>query len=131
MTFQPGDVGNPNGRPKGTRNRRTQEILDLIQARGDKDPLDALSEIVSTSENPDHRISAANILAPYLHSKCATKPAPRFIPEPITVPIFQSIEEAEQFLNSIAVRLGAGEIDSQSALETNTIVKTWIDLSCG
>ena len=25
------------------------------------------------------------------------------------------------------MRLGAGEIDSQSALETNTIVKTWID----
>ena len=38
-----GHSGNPEGRPKGSRNKRTQEILDLIQGRGDKDPLDALS----------------------------------------------------------------------------------------
>ena len=98
MTFQPGVAANPNGRPKGSRNRRTQEILDLIQGRGDKDPLDALSEIVSTSENPDHRISASNILAPYLHSKRGTASAPRFLETPVEVPTFNTVQEAEAYL---------------------------------
>lgn len=70
MTFQPGaETTRGPGRPKGSVNRRTQEILDLIKERGDVDPLVALSEIVSTSQIPEHRISASNILAPYLHSK--------------------------------------------------------------
>jgi hypothetical protein len=69
MTFQPGVAANPNGRPKGSRNRRTQEILDLIQGRGDKDPLDALSEIITTNKDAAIVAQAANILAPYVHSK--------------------------------------------------------------
>ena len=127
MTFVPGESGNPNGRQRGSRNRRTQEILDLVQGRVDKDPLDALSEIITTSENPEHRISASNILAPYLHSKCATKPTPRFVPELIEVPVFQSIDQAEDFLNDLSVRLGHGELDSQSVLELGSLIKQWID----
>ena len=127
MTFQLGAESHSPGRPKGSRNRRTQDILDLIQGRGDKDPLDALSEIVTTSENPDHRISASNILAPYLHSNDATKPTPRFVPEPIEVPVFQSIDQAEDFLNDLSVRLGRGELDSQSALELGSLIKQWIN----
>jgi hypothetical protein len=127
MVFQPGVAGNPNGRPKGSRNRRTQEILDLIQGRGDKDPLDALSEIVTTSDNPDHRISASNILAPYLHSKCATKPTPRFVPEQIEVPTFNTVQEAEAYLAHIPALLGRGELDSQTALELSTLTKNWLD----
>ena len=62
MTFQPGIASNPAGRPKGARNRRTQEILDLIQGRGDKDPLDALSEIITTNQDPNIVATAANML---------------------------------------------------------------------
>jgi hypothetical protein len=127
MGFQPGQVGNPNGRPVGSRNRRTQEILDLIQGRGDKDPLDALSEIISTSENPEHRISASNILAPYLHSKCATKHTPQFVPDQIEVPTFNTVQEAEAYLAHIPVLLGRGELDSQTALELSQLTKNWLD----
>ena len=123
-----GHTNNPNGRPLGSRNRRTTETFERLEGRGDKDPADFLSEIVSNENEPKElRVQAANFLMPYKYGKRGTIPIARFIPEPIIVPIFQSIDEAEQFLNSIAVRLGAGEIDSQSALETNTIVKTWID----
>jgi hypothetical protein len=69
MTFQPGVASNPTGRPKGARNRRTQEVLDLIEGRGDKDPLDALSEIVTINKDAAIVATASNILAPYLHSK--------------------------------------------------------------
>jgi hypothetical protein len=128
VTFQPGVTGNPVGRPKGARNRRTQEILDLISAQeGYKDPLQALSEIVSTSQNPEHRISASNILAPYLHSKRGMVPAPRFIDTPVVVPEFHSITEAENYLARIPVLLGNGELDSQTALELSTLTKNWID----
>ena len=127
MGFQPGQVGNPNGRPVGSRNRRTQEVLNLIQGRGDTDPLDALSEIVTTNKDPNIVATAANMLAPYVHSKRGTLSAPRFVPELIEVPSFTSIDQAEDFLNAIATRLGLSEIDSQSALELTTIVRTWID----
>jgi hypothetical protein len=127
MTFQPGIAANPNGRPKGSRNRRTQEILDLIQGRGDKDPLDALSEIVTTNKDPNIVATAANMLAPYVHSKRGTLSAPRFLPDTVEVPAFRSITEAEDYLASIPVLLGKGEIDSQTALELSTLTKNWLD----
>jgi len=58
---QPGESGNPNGRKPGSRNKRTQEVLDLIQARGDKDPLDALSEIITTNKDPSIVATASSI----------------------------------------------------------------------
>ena len=119
MTFQPGVAANPNGRPKGSRNKRTLEILDLIQGRGDKDPLDALSEIVTTNKDAAIVATASNILAPYLHSKrSVAAPAPRYIDSPVQVPEFQSVDQAETFLASLPVLLGRGELDSQTALET-------------
>jgi hypothetical protein len=84
--WQPGQSGNPAGRPKGSRNKRTQEIFDILEARGDKDPIDVLSDIITNSQDPYLKAQACNILAPYKHSKQSTTPAPRFIPEPITVP---------------------------------------------
>ena len=129
MPFQSGEQwnGNANGRQRGSRNRRTQEILDLIQGRGDKDPLDALSEIITTNQDPNIVATASNILAPYLHSKRSTAPTPRFVPEQIEVPQFTSITQAEDYLASIPVLLGRGEIDSQSALELSTLTKNWLD----
>ena len=127
MGFQSGQVGNPNGRPVGSRNKRTQVVLDLIQGRGDKDPLDALSEIVSTNQDPSIVAQACSILAPYCHSKRGALPAVQFIPEPIEVPVFQTIDEAEHFLNNLSVRLGRGELNSQSALELGSLIKQWID----
>jgi hypothetical protein len=115
------------GRPKGSLNKRTQEVLDLIQGRGDTDPLDALSKLITTSQDPNIVATASNMLAPYVHSKRGTLPAPRFIPEQIEVPTFTSIDKAEDYLNDLSVRLGHGELDSQSALELGSLVKQWID----
>jgi hypothetical protein len=128
MTFQPGNNANPNGRPKGARNRRTQEIIDLLQSRGDKDPLDFLSEVISSMEQypAELKVTAANYLTPYLHSKRGTAPAPRFIDTPIVVPEFHSVQEAEAYLASLPVLLGKGELDCQSALELSTQTRNWL-----
>jgi hypothetical protein len=37
--FQPGESGNPNGRPAGARGKRTKEIIKEIQKLGHKDCL--------------------------------------------------------------------------------------------
>jgi hypothetical protein len=82
MTFYPGETwnGNKDGRLKGSRNKRTQEILDLIQSRGDKDPLDFLSEVISTPNtySAELKVQACNILTPYLHGKVGSTPAARY-----------------------------------------------------
>src|SRR6516164_1949996 len=78
--WKPGQTGNPDGRPSGSRNRRTQEVLDNILALGHRDPLVTLSYIQNNDGDPAMRAMAANMLAPYLHSKNATKPVQ---PDPV------------------------------------------------
>jgi hypothetical protein len=82
MTFQSGHVANPNGRPKGARNKRSIEIFDKLQARGDLDPAEHLSSIVSDLKaSPELRAQAANFLLPYKYSKCGSTPPLRYIEE--------------------------------------------------
>ena len=129
MPFKAGENwnGNASGRPKGAVNRRTQEILDLIKERGDTDPLDALSHIVTNNKDPSIVAQAANILAPYVHSKRGTIPSPRFLPDSIEVPKFTSVNQAEDFLALIAQRAGKGELELQSATDICGMIRHWIE----
>jgi hypothetical protein len=134
MPFQSGEEwqksgGNAKGRVPGSRNKRTQEILDLIQSRGDKDPLDFLSEVISSTNHYPHelKVQASNILAPYLHSKRSVAPEPRFIQEPITVPHFQSIDEAEAYLAELPSRVGRGQISFDDAEKISFLTRNYIE----
>ena len=127
MPFQPGQISNPKGRVPGTRNKRDAEIWRKLEARGDKDPAELLSEIVTNEKDPKElRAQAANMLLPYKYSKRGTLPPPRFVEETIDVPDFTSVEQAEDFLASISKRAGTGELELQSALDISTLVKNWI-----
>ena len=126
--FQPGSSGNPNGRKPGTRNKRTEEIWGRLEARGDKDPADFLSELVTNESEPKElRATAANYLLPYKYGKRGVIPVAQFIPEQIEVPTFNTAQEAEAYLAHIPVLLGRGELDSQTALELSTLTKNWLD----
>ena len=126
MTFQPGHTFSP-GRRHGSRNKRTAEIFNRLENRGDTDPADLLSSIVTNTQEPTElRIQAANMLMPYKHSRIASIPAPRFVEEVVVVPDFPTIESAEDYLKQIPVLLGRGEIDSQTALELSQLVRNWI-----
>jgi hypothetical protein len=104
--FQPGQSGNPNARKPGTRNKRTEEIFSRLENRGDKDPVDFLSEIVSSKkESKELRVQAANFLLPYNYGKRGVIPVARFIPDIIEVPNFTSIDQAEYTLIQLSCSL--------------------------
>src|SRR5262249_52162760 len=73
------------------------------------------------------RATAANMLAPYLHSKMQSTPAPRFIEESIDIPTFTHLSDAEQFLARIAALVSGGSLDIQTGLELSTLAKNWLD----
>ena len=126
MPFVPGQSGNPNGRPAGSRNKRTKNLLDELAARGDKDPAEYLSEVITNHADPALKIQAARLLLPYKYSKLQAIPVPRYIEHPITLPEFQTVEDAETFLARIAVFASSGELDLQAAMELSTLTRNWL-----
>src|SRR6516165_1380840 len=122
-----GQIGNPNGRPLDSRNRRTKEIIEQIIKSNNKDPLITRSEISSSDPDSAIRAAAANMLAPYMHSKMQSTPAPRFVEESFDIPTFTHLSDAEQFLARIAALVSSGSLDIQTALELSTLAKNWID----
>src|SRR5262249_4603477 len=86
-----------------------------------------LSEISSSDLDSAIRATAANMLAPYMHSKMQSTPAPRFVEE-INIPTeFTHLSDAESFLAKIAALVARGELDIQTGLELSTLAKNWID----
>ena len=126
-SFKNGQIGNPNGRPLGSRNKRTKEIIQQIIESNNKDPLVTLSEISSSDPDSAIRATAANMLAPYMHSKMQSTPAPRFVEE-LDIPTqFTHLSDAESFLAKIAALVAGGQLDIQTGLELSSLAKAWLD----
>jgi hypothetical protein len=127
MTFQPGHTLSP-GRPAGSRNKRTAEIFNRLENRGDLDPADLLSSIVTNNQEPKElRIQAAGLLMPYKYSKCGTAPVQVYIDIPIECPTFERISDGEQFLAKVAALVAAGQLDIQAGQNLSALAKAWLD----
>jgi hypothetical protein len=126
-SFVNGQIGNPNGRPLGSRNKRTKEIIQQIIESNNKDPLITLSEISSNDPDTSIRAAAANMLAPYMHSKMQSTPAPRFVEGVFAIPEFTQLSDAEQFLARVTALVSQGQLDLQTGLELSTLAKNWLD----
>src|SRR5262244_2529351 len=127
MTFQPGHTLSP-GRRHGSRNKRTAEIFNRLESRGDLDPADLLSSIVTNNQEPKElRIQAAGLLMPYKYSKCGTAPVQIYIDVPLDTPEFTHLSDAEQFLAKVAALVARGELDIQTGVELSSLAKAWID----
>jgi hypothetical protein len=114
--YKIGDVGNPNGRPVGSRNNRTKEVIQKLIANGFKDPLIVLGEIVTQSEDAHLRAQAANMLAPYLHGKHGMIPAPIYIEAKVHLPhpTPAKLDECRANINYLTLKLSA-QIDTATA----------------
>jgi len=126
--FQPGNKEG-KGRIPGRPNRRSFELERRLRERGDVDPADFCSSIVSSDKEPTElKLAAANYLLPYLYPKRGAVPTPRFIDDlQIDVNEFTHVSDAENFLAKIALLVARGHLDIQSGQELSVLVKTWID----
>jgi Family of unknown function (DUF5681) len=95
--WKPGQSGNPNGRPSGARNKSSYQLRERLKERGDKDPAEFLSEIVSNEEDPKElRIAASRELMPYFYSKLGATPVPippQYVQEAVSLPRPKNIDE--------------------------------------
>jgi hypothetical protein len=70
--FKQGVSGNPRGRRKGSRNKRTRTLLEAAQNGGEM-PLDYLLRVMRDPKaSTRRRDEMAKAAAPYLHSKLAS-----------------------------------------------------------
>lgn len=66
MGFKKGESGNPEGRPKGSLNKTTNEIREFILKTIDSDKI---AIMLNQIENPIDYINAISKLLPYVASK--------------------------------------------------------------
>src|SRR6516164_3288803 len=123
--FQPGNTES-TGRPPGSPNKRTNELRYRLQNRGDVDPADFCSQIVSSPNEPTElKLAAANYLLPYLYPKRGAVATPRYIDEPIQLPEPQTIEQANKNIAYISNLKAQGLIDldfANSLIADNTTI---------
>jgi hypothetical protein len=125
MTFQPGH-NLSNGRPPGAANRRSEQLRIRLRDRGDIDPADFCSSIVSSQTEPTElKLQAANFLLPYLYPKRGAVATPRYIDEPVQLPEPATIEQANKNIAYISNLKAQGLIDldfANSLIADNTTI---------
>lgn len=132
MPFRPGQSGNPNGRKRGARNKRTLAAETKIEAvattdeNGRKvvDPLVLFSTIASNTEaNLALRISAASALAPYRHSRKSA----RYLDRVIDLPAPTSVDEATANIAKLASLAAAKTIALDEMNDLIAAQKAYVD----
>src|SRR5262245_36019530 len=109
--FQPGNTES-TGRPPGSPNKRTNELRYRLQNRGDVDPADFCSQIVSSPNEPTElKLQAANFLLPYLYPKRGAVATPRYIDDPVQLPEPATIEQANKNIAYISDLKAQGLMD--------------------
>ena len=104
MPFQPGQSGNPAGRPRGSRNRRTIIVEKLFD--------DSASELTTAA------ISRATGGDPAALRACMDRVAPRLRHRPLDFPLppLVTLADTPVAIAAIAQGLAQGELDREEAV---------------
>ena len=104
MPFQPGQSGNPAGRPRGSRNRRTIIVEKLFD--------DSAGELTTAA------ISRATGGDPAALRACMDRVAPRLRHRPLDFPLppLVTLADTPVAINAIAQGLAQGELDREEAV---------------
>jgi hypothetical protein len=100
-----------------------------LRSRGDKDPLDVLSQFASSEvADPNLRVQAATALAAYQHGK---RPALRFISDITNMPAPRNLEDARGYIARLSHLAAQGKIDVDAALAIRDLLQSYIDAVIG
>ena len=116
MGFQPGQSGNPNGRPKGSRNKASARREAEIEASG-LTPLQHMLNILrdETASKQD-RMWAAEKAAPYVHPRLAQQQFKGPDGGAITVQIVRFTDIEEHAADEPERADGAHEVEDAAAV---------------
>jgi hypothetical protein len=127
--FKPGNCANPRGRGAGARDKYPRSLWQKLEARGDRDPIDFLSEVSSSAlVDMPLRIQAAGMLASYKHGK---RPSYRYIEDITNMPAPRTIAEAQQYLARLTFLVATGKLDVDGAAAVKDLLQAYIDSVIG
>src|SRR5262249_52967850 len=111
MRFQPGQSGNPAGRPRGSRNKRTILAEKLLE--------DRVGEVTTAA------IDLAKAGDPIAVRVCMDRMAPRLRHAPLDFPLpeFVTLADVPLACNAIAQGLACGELAPEQAALLMKIVR--------
>jgi hypothetical protein len=96
------------GRPKGSRNRFTADLLARMSEG--RTPLDFASSLMHTQDAPiQYRLQAAKLTIPYVH----TRPAPISEPVELELPEVETLEGLRQAVSAVLQAVASGAISAE------------------
>jgi hypothetical protein len=123
--FKPGNHANPRGRPRGSMSKTPRDVWKLLAERGDKDPLDVLSEFASSNAvAPELRIQAATALSGYRHGK---RSALRWIEGITGLKTPTNVIEATAYVARIVQLMAEGRLDVDAGMALKDTLVAFID----
>jgi hypothetical protein len=112
--FQPGQSGNPNGRPKGSRNRSTLALETLLDGQAEALTQKAI-ELALAGDMAALRLCLDRIL-----------PARKDRPVSFEIPTIDTAEDAKAASAALLASVAAGDLTPSEAAEIGKLVDSYV-----